>query len=444
MTGRPGRSSWLWVMVLLAAAGTFCFGASPARARTAPPEAGPCLPPLCPTSSSSSSTTSSTSSTSTSTTSTTTVTSTTVAAPTTVPGSPYSVGFLPCGPDSNGECSQEPTQVELHYAGTGPAAVQLSWQSAGRASGAPAPPTTTVGLPWSTGAGCGSGLRCWPWPAQMTDSSYVLNGTYQLEVCESYSQGNCQTTSPSVTIKLAAPPGPPTHVQARSSGNQVDVTWQPPTGAPPDLVGYAVARDGRALYSCSTDGLGPAASVACPSSLSAMDRPGNGSFTYTVSAMRLGATTDAANVVPSAAAGAGSPVTVPGAVTTPADVNTGRAAGAMFTPAPVIGGSGSVVPGVSAVSSGRPSLAGPAAAGTAASPVAGAPANLQYPSDDPVVGRSALGVKVGGGRSKPDVVPAGMVALAILILTIAGHFLYLRAEVGRLQARLVAARRRPA
>jgi hypothetical protein len=69
--------------------------------------------------------------------------------------------------------------------------------------------------------------------------------------------------------------------------------------------------------------------------------------------------------------------------------------------------------------------------------VPGSPANLTYPSDEPAVGNSSrLALKVRSPSTPPDVLPAGMLALGLLALAIAGHVLYLRAEVAKVQADL--------
>jgi hypothetical protein len=104
----------------------------------------------------------------------------------------------------------------------------------------------------------------------------------------------------------------------------------------------------------------------------------------------------------------------------------------------VIGSPGSQVGSIPATNAGLPGAAADPALGTP-----GTPQNLSYPSDDPLVGKSsALALKVNAGRPRTDVVPVAVLALGILILAIAAHFLYLRVELGVIQARLGSGRGR--
>ncbi|HET6963759.1 MAG TPA: hypothetical protein VFH58_03240 [Acidimicrobiales bacterium] len=276
----------------------------------------------------------------------------------------------------------------------------------------------------------------------MTADSYVLNGAYQVTACGTATGGTCGSPSTPQDIRVAAPPGDPTHVQARVTGADVGVSWQPPASSPPDLAGYTVARNGRDVYSCSLDGLGPAASVPCPSTLTFADRPGDGRYTYTVSAVRLGADTASRDTVSSAAvAAAGGAVTVsgPAAGSTPGGgggrTQTGAGSNGGFTPAPIIGSTGAGV-GLDSGAVAAQGLPGAAAPEIGAP---GSPENLRYPSDDPVVGHAApLALKVHTPSGRPDVVPLAALALGVLLLAIAAHLLYLRTE---LEARRAAPRR---
>lgn len=436
--------SFLWALVLVAATVSVIVGSSPARARAA---VSACI--LGCGTTSSSSTSSSTSSTSSSTSST-----TTAPPPTSTPPA-YPAAFVPCG-STSGPCNQEPQQIRVDYATAGPAAaLQLAWVSRGRASGAPAPASASVTLTWSDGSACGSGFWCWAWPPGMTDSSFVLNGTYQVAACGTEDNGACGAPSSPQDIQVAAPPGPPTQVTARVSDTQVAVSWRPPAAAPPDLAGYTVARNGADVYSCSLDGLGPGASVPCPGSLTFADHPGNGRYTYTVRSVRLGADTAADDTVPSTATpAAGGAVTVaapaPAGGTGPSPGGGGDPGGGTggtggagslggFTPSPVIGGAGAIG---GSLGPDPGAASGQGLPGAPAQP--GAPQNLQYPSDNPVVGKATpLALDVHGGPGRTDVVPAGILALGLLLLAIAAHFLYLRAELGAVQGRLAGARDQP-
>lgn len=435
MTGAAGghsvgsRAAVRWALMGIAGA-ALAFVAPPARAAappanaaavrssppTTPPSTSPTTPPSTPPTTSPPSTT----------------------PPTTAPPSSYSVAFDPCGSTAGGPCTQEPAQVQVSYGPATPAAVQIDWESTGRPTSAPAPKATSAALLWSDGTACGSGLRCWPWPATVTDSSFILNGTYQAAVCDTYTQNACQSSSAPVAIGVAVPPGEPTHVSAKASGAQVTVTWQPPAAVPPDLVGYTVSRAGRAVYSCSTDGLGPAAATPCPTSLKSTDRPGPGTFAYTVSALRLGSAADGHGVVSSAAASAGGPVAVSGYLTPPGS-GGGGSAPAAFRPSPVIGGESTVIGTFPTTPFGATATLGPGDQGGNAS-AGGPPQNLQYPADNPVVGKPTMAVEIQAPpHHVTNVLPAGMLGLALLALAIAAHFLYLRVEVARIQARLAEA-----
>jgi hypothetical protein len=436
MTGTGRGAAAVWAVVLVGAALAVGIGASPARARAI---GGQCFPPLCGTSTSSttSSTSSSTSSTTSTTTSSTTVTTTTAASspptsPTTSPPSPYLAGFVPCGTGS-GPCNATPEQVQVRYpAGTPPAAVEIDWVASGRAASAPAPRSTSATLAWPGGADCGSDLRCWHWPAGLTDGAFILNGTYRVVPCASYSGGTCGSTFPPSDVALAVPSGPPTHVQARSSGSQVTLSWQPPSAVPPDLAGYQVTRNGRAVYSCSIAGLDAGTSVPCPGSLTVIDHPGPGTYTYAVSAVRLGAGTASSHVVASAALeDAGGVVAVPGSAVTPGSGGWGGG----FTPSPVIGSIGII-----SDAGGSHLAVDPGGLGAQPDPGPATPQNLAYPPDNSAVANpsqgksSTLALKVGETAPRTDVVPIAVVALGILMLAIAAHFLYLRMQLGVIEA----------
>lgn len=351
--------------------------------------------------------------------------------PPTAPSSPYAAGFVPCSSTpAAGTCDEPPRQLQVMYkAGRPAAALELVWVAKGRPAAAPVPAHPTAVLAWSAGTDCGSDLRCWPWPAAVTDRSFVLNGTYQLVPCAADDNGSCGAPYPAQPVALAVPAGAPTDVRAASSGPRVTLSWQPPAAAPPDLAGYGVSRDGRTVYECSTDGLGPGRAVPCPRSLAVTDSPPDGKHAYAVAAFRLGADGGAGGrVLTSALAPAGGAVTVPG------PLNGG---GAGFAPSPVIGSVGVIPEGPAATMLPplSPSVPPGNLPGEDGSAGGGPVQNLQYPGDDPAVaGSSALAVHLTG-TSRPDVVPAAVIAMAILALAVAAHFLYLRMQVGLIQAR---------
>lgn len=447
--GVPGRAAaFFWILVLVGAGLAVAVGASPSRAAAQPEPAAICFPVPCTTVPSTIAATT-TVAPPPPTDSTTTSSTTTVATPPTTLANPaYTVAFVPCG-TTTGPCDQEPGQVQVRYGTVAPAAVELQWVSRGRAAAAPAPSTASVTLLGADGSACGPSALCWQWPAQMTDASYILNGSYQVVACDTYAQAQCQASTAAMPVGLAVPPGEPRGVQVARSGTAVVVSWHPPAAAPPDLVGYTIRRDGRAIWMCSTDGLGPGRPVRCPPSMAVADQPGDGTFTYAVSAMRLGVDSSDQNVVSSAGAGGadGGKVTVTGATAGIAGGGGGAGSSPGFTPSPVIGSAGTTV-GLSPVG-----IAAPVAVGSGAGPALGAagnpqnpqnPQNLQYPStDDPVVGHSALALQVHPSAARTDVAPVAVLALGLLVLAVAAHFLYLRVAVGVVEARLAGARRRP-
>ncbi|HET6874272.1 MAG TPA: fibronectin type III domain-containing protein, partial [Acidimicrobiales bacterium] len=372
-----------------------------------------------------------------------TTTTTVATSTTTTPPAPYTVSFSPCSGTTNPgpPCTQSPDQIQVQYPARAPAAVVRSWDASGRSAAAPSPDSLSVTLPASDGTACGTDLICWPWPSGMTDGSFILNGTYQVAVCPApdanydSTSGTCRATDPAQNIGLAVPPSPPTGVTAKSAGNQVTLSWKAPAQAPPDLVGYSVSRGSTVVYTCSTDDLGPGSATPCPASLTVADRPGNGEYTYSVSSIRLGVDTNNANVVTShAVEDSAGVITVPGPV-------TGGGAGAgsqggLGGPVQTSGGNTSAIGTVLGTDGGTlvtlPTVQGTGSA-AASSPVP----NLKYPADSPVVGKSSdVALKVNDSASRPDIVPVTVLALGILILAIAAHFLYLRVELGVIQARL--------
>jgi hypothetical protein len=329
-------------------------------------------------------------------------------------------------------CDQEPSKIQVRYpSGSPPAAVEVDWSADGRPAAAPNPGSPAVAVPWSAGTDCGSDLRCWGWPSPITDHAAILNGTYRLVPCGVYTAdapgGGCQSKLQATTVGLAVPPGPPAAVKAVASGQQVTLSWRPPAGAPPDLAGYQVSRNGKPVYGCALSGLGPAGSTSCPNPLAVSDRPGNGTYTYAVSAVRLGVDAASAHAVDSAPVlDAGGLVSVPG---------TASAPNAVGAPSPVIGAPGTMTdfgpPPPSALTPSGGAL--PGENGSAADTDA-TPQNLQYPAADPLAGKSsALALKVGETAPRRDVVPVGILGLGVLVLAIAAHLVYVRARVAAIQ-----------
>jgi hypothetical protein len=425
-TGR--RPGLFWALVLVAAGVTVGLGASSSRAGAVSPPAAVC--PFCPTTTTTPDSTTSVPDT-TSTTSPVDTSTTSVPPPT-----PYSASFVPCSASGpSGPCDQTPQQVQLAYpAATPPAAIEVDWVADGRSAAAPNPDSTSAVLVWSDGRPCGTAERCWPWPSALTAGAYVLNGTYQVLPCGTYASGACQSTFPPSSVGLAVPPYPPASVTATLAGSQVTIDWAPPPSRPPDLAGYALSRNGRDLYICSTDDLGPGASLPCPQSLSVADHPGAGRYSYAVRTIRLGVDTASRDVVSSSSVGArGGGVTVTGSTTgsggsgPPATGSVpGSSTGSGSGPAASTGPTTTTVPG--------------AKVGTHQS--ASAHAVTSGPTGvvaDPAP-KAALTLKV---PSRTDVVPVAVLALGILLLAVAAHFLYLRVELGVVASRVKWVRRGP-
>lgn len=431
-TGR--RHGLFWALVLVAAAVSVGLGASASRARAATTSPTFCFPPgTCPT------TTTTTRPTDTTTTVPETTSTTAPAATTTTtvpPPSPYTATFVPClTKGASGPCNQTPQQLEVGYQpGTTPPAVEVDWVANGRSAAAPNPASTSAVLAWSDGSPCGANQQCWPWPSALTDGAFVLNGTYQVAACGTYTSGTCQSTLQPSSVGLAVRPNPPASVSATSAGTEVTVQWVPPGDAPPDLAGYTLSRDGHDLYTCSTDDLGPGASVPCPQPLTVADHPGNGRFAYAVRSIRLGVDTASRNIVASAALdAAGGAVTVPGS--TPGSGGVGTTGGSI--PVTVAGGDGSNR-GVNVSLSGpTTTVRGAPTATIPAGSQAGTTGSVGRVADPP--DRSALRLKV---PSHTDVVPVAVLALGILALAVAAHFLYMKVEGRVVVSRFISVLRR--
>lgn len=429
-----------WLVVLLVAAATVLIGAS-AHAQTS----RPCVVPDCSPSSSDGSSVPSTPGSSIPTPSTTAPPTPSTTAPTGGRSAPYTASFSPCTSDGSqsgsAPCDETPQQIQVFYPPGGPPdQVQVNWAADGRSAAAPNPGTTSVTLDYQGEVNdCGTDLACWPWPSAIDDGAFILNGTYQVVVCpfdESH-QGNCGNSLPAQSIGLAVPPGAPASVTAHSTGTEVTVAWKAPAQAPPDLVGYSVTRDDSTVYTCSTpDDLGPGAGVRCPSTLEVADHPGDGEYTYTVSALRLGVDSAADDVVSSTATEDSQ-----GVVTVPGPVAGQGGTGSGGQTVPLSNGSG----GGAATGTGGATTQVTLDQVSAAAQPAGASApipHLSYPTSSDVAPKhpQALALKVDPSTSHNDVVPVAVLALGILSLAIAAHFLYLRVELGAVQAKLAARR----
>lgn len=433
-----------WLVILGLVMVGVMVGPGPARARTLSSQNHPACfifcpgttttvyvpPPSGPTTTVPSTTTTTVAST----TSTTTPSTTTTTAPASVH---YSTAFLPCrsaSAPSDAPCDTDPKQIEVAYpSGQSRPSVVLSWKK-GLVGSAPQPGTPTVTLDPASTVPCsgatapaGQTLACWPWPGGLTDRSFILNGTYQVTA------GSQKPTD----VGLAVPPAAPRQVVATATTDSVAVSWVASAAPEPDLTGYVVTRNGQPVYYCSVDGLGPGASIPCSKPLEVTDHPGPGKWTYAVSSLRLGVDDASADTVGSPLVGA-----APGAVTLTAAVTGGHPlSSAGLAPLPASTGTTYSAAG-GGVSTVTPS---PLAGGsTAPAPETAPVQNIKYPgSDNPVIGNpSDLALKVGQPGSHTDVVPVAVLAMGLIALAIAAHFLYLRVELGLAEARL-ADRRRP-
>ena len=459
---KRGRlSAFLWALILIAAVAAVGL-ARPAPARAAAQPGQVCFvfcPPASSTTTAPSPTTLPPPTTLPAPTTTVPGATTTVPAPTTttttVPapsggGKGGGAALTPCSPEPSGACSQDPTQVQVDYPkGAQPAGTEVTFVTTGRSPSAPEPVTGTVVLAAADahpcpGAPAGEAALCWNWPSGLRDGAFILNGTYRVTPCSDTTGGHCRaaTTFSPASVGVAVPPQSPGQAAADVSGSQVTVHWSPAADPEPDLVGYAVSRDGQVVYACSTDGLGPGAGTPCPADLTIADHPGDGRWSYAVTALRLGADTAAADVLTSA------PTAIQGASVSVAGAAPGASSGSgPLVPlagfAPETSGAGTVATGGFATN--PPAVASGSSAGGLAG-AAGDPApstapvqNLAYPGDGGVVGKSQdLALKVGEPGPHTDIVPVAVLALGIIALAVAAHFLYLRVELGLLEARRAA------
>ena len=248
--------------------------------------------------------------------------------------------------------------------------------------------------------------------------------------------------SPS-NIQIAAPPRPPAQVTSTESNGKVTVRWN--LGPEPDLVGYTVARNGQAVYSCSTNSAGLDASSPCTDPPSFSEQPGAGGWAYSVTALRFGADSAVSDYVASSASQSSVYVPAPpsssngGAAGSGLPTGAGQSGRAFLPPLPTMGtmrpaqtGNGGVA--ATAV----PSIADTEDSGGVST---GTPSALPY-NDNP-----ALNDALASGTQAPQLKPktnsidsAAELALAALALALAVHIWYVRGEL-RVASVRVAARR---
>jgi hypothetical protein len=257
-------------------------------------------------------------------------------------------------------------------------------------------------------------------------NGYVLNGTYharaQARACRNdFSLFPCSSQpgqATPATIAVANPPAAPAHVVAAlQPDNQVRITWDP--NPEPDVYGYAVFRvqsNPTGVAQIDHCEVGPGVPDPCPKSLSALDsQSGGGSFSYQVFAYRYGATYALSQGV--SASATTKPVSVAGPVVTPsARPPAGANAAAVFAPqsgeSPLI------------TTAPAPNLAlSPATAGMG--PVHAVPETQT--ANGPVLNAPSAR-EAGPGRS---VAGPGLIAVALLLIVLAMHGLWLRRQVQR-------------
>lgn len=254
--------------------------------------------------------------------------------------------------------------------------------------------TSAAGHPgWSTSVPhwCGQASCAFT----LTSGALPYNGRYTLTVSATESDppvGSTTTQSASSSFSLAVAPAAPSGVTAVPSGDgsEVDLSWNP--NPEPDLVGYQVDR--------SPQGAGFPTTVTSPSFVDTGVSPG-GTYAYSITAVRAGATSG--STVASAPTGASASVPVPATDATPGSGGSGSGAsgsgagGSGAAAGSGSGGSGSSASGGSATG-GRGSLGTYGKAGTAP------PAGAQLPGF-PVI--SAQGAGVSGPAALPaPAVPA--------------------------------------
>lgn len=444
-----------WVAALVVALATLLLGAGTGRAQAgaATPNCVLLCPPTTTTTVPPTTTTTVPPTTTTvprTTTTTTPTTSTTVASG----AAPIGANTEPCSaPRTGAPCSAEPAQLQVTYNRTfAISGVDLTWvPETGRPSSAPSPDHASVVLPVSAAKTCaakpsvpsGSVVTCWAWPAgiQFTRSSqaWTLNGTYQVAACSASTKSDPCVHSAAYSparVALAAPPSPPSKIIAtKQYGGMVAVQWSPAANAEPDLTGYSVSRGSRTIYTCSTDGAGPGARTPCPSPLATADNPPSGQPTYSVQALRLGATANQVVLSFPRSSKLGS--------TTSTVTFGGDGGGTVNFNLPN-------APGVGTAST-LPLVTPPAGIATApATAVPGVPStDLPYDNGALASSASASGSHQDAAAAtetaprNPNLDSLASVAAGMILLALAVHIWYLRGQMAGAAAR-VAARRRAA
>ena len=380
---------------------------------------------------------------------------------------PLPVSLYPCAaPTPTAPCQSDPVQIQADLPTDNSVhAVQLSWVGdPRRPSSAPVPakqqvvlttaagPEAPVTCQHPTSPPSGFAAFCWDWPASLDYASggteWLLNGTYRVAACSATSASTPCSFSTEfnwVLAEVAVAPSVPTGVSAQQSNGSVTVTWSP--GPEPDLVGYTIARNGQTVYTCTTDGAGPGAGTACANPPVFYDRPGSGTWRYSVSSLRFGADASAAHVLVSPAA----PTALDVPVAPQSSSGGGSTSGQTYYGSPSPGQA--IIPPLPAVGTMRPAgfdgfggVAGgsvPSLANTeeAGGGMSGSPGGMAY-ADDP-----ALGGPLASGtllqrqqRAARNVDVAAELAIAVLALALAVHAWYLRGELRAASVR-VAARR---
>ena len=365
---------------------------------------------------------------------------------------PIGAGAQPCAAPRPGDpCTEDPAQLDVIYnPALGVTGVQLGWvPQAGRPSGAPAPEHASVVLPVTSAQACapkppapaGSVATCWAWPAAIKytrpSQAWTLNGTYQVTACSGSTKSDPCVSSRSYTptrFGLAAPPSPPSKVVATTAyGGTVSVQWAPAANPEPDLTGYSVSRGSRTIFSCSTDGVGPGAGTPCPSPLATTDNPPSGLPTYSVQALRFGATTDQLVLSFPRSSKLNSLTSTVGSG------NDGGGTVSFNLPAAPGLGSADTVP-----------LVNPPPSAAAHNPVTALPG---VPSTDLPYDNGALGTAPGASGShqnavaietaprNPNLDSLASVAAGMILLALAAHVWYLRGEMAGAAARIAARRK---
>lgn len=381
---------------------------------------------------------------------------------------PLVVSLSPCAAaTASGPCRDDPAQVQVAIPNDGTVkAVELLWVPDGRPSAAPSPSQSQVVLttvssgPGEVSTRCQNAgpapssaftMTCWDWPSSLDypagGTEWLLNGTYRLVPCSATSSSTpCTAMSSSAAygpadVGVAVPPSTPTGVASRQANGVVYVTWN--TGPEPDLAGYSVARNNQVVYRCSTPAGGTSVGPACGSQPAFSDQPGGGNWTYSVSALRLGADASPSDVVSSAPSSTSLALAFPkasGGATGGAGSSGGNPGRAFVPPLPATGElrpAGQFAASTGVIGNSVPSLAETEDSGGALS---GTPGNLSYGDNPALGGPLASGTLQHTQRIASSVDGAAELAVAVLALALAVHAWYLRGELRAASVR-VAARR---